>query len=97
MLRFFSCFGPFFLLSWSVGTGLRLHTGAVSHVAQGDWKRSSGSMGKDSGYNSSLLHRLHDGERKSIAETLAWISAMAMFAGVIVLIFGRETKGKYVD
>jgi putative MFS transporter len=34
---------------------------------------------------------------KSIAETLAWISAMAMFAGVIVLMFGRETKGKYVD
>ncbi|PLV60254.1 MFS transporter [Thermotoga sp. KOL6] len=34
---------------------------------------------------------------KSIAETLIWISAMAIASGIIVLIFGRETKGKYVD
>ncbi|PLV55518.1 MFS transporter [Thermotoga sp. SG1] len=34
---------------------------------------------------------------KSIAETLSWISAMAVAAGIAVLIFGRETKGRYID
>ncbi|AJC73863.1 MFS transporter [Pseudothermotoga hypogea DSM 11164 = NBRC 106472] len=34
---------------------------------------------------------------KSITETLAWISAIAILTGIIILTFGRETKGKYID
>lgn len=58
--------------------------------AAGVWARVAGMIAPY--YTGFMMER-----GKSIAETLSWISAMAVAAGIAVLIFGRETKGRYID